>query len=99
MVDSSDFAQVLHEAEDIAESVSQKLTSAHALLAVFTVDNPGQLLLKERGIDEDRLLEVMTSAPQEAEGTLRDVCERTREIAANCGSREANCLHLLIALT
>ena len=99
MVDSSDFAQVLTEAEDIAQSVSQKLTSAHVVLALFTVENRAQLLLKERGIDEDRLLGVMQSTPYEADGLLRELFERAREIARQCGSAEADCLHLLIATT
>ncbi len=99
MVDSSDFAQVLAEAEDIAHSVSQRLTTAHLLLASFTIENRAQMLLKERGIDEDRLLEVMSAAPVEQEGLVRELCERAREIAKSCGSREADCLHLLIATT
>ncbi len=51
MVDSSDFAQVMSEAEDIARSVNQRLTTAHVLLAMFTVENRAALLLKERGVD------------------------------------------------
>src|SRR5215471_18314339 len=99
MVDSSDFAQVIAEAEDIAQSVGQKLTSAHLLLALFTVENRAQLLLKERGIDEDRLLGVMTAAPQEADDLTGEVCDRSRAIAKGCGAVEADCVHLLIATT
>ena len=99
MVDSSDLALVLSEADDIAQSVSQKPTTAHAVLALFTVDNPGQRLLKERGVDEDRLLALVKSAPTEPDGTLRELRDRAREIARACGSREADCLHLLIAVT
>ncbi|XXF75110.1 ATP-dependent Clp protease ATP-binding subunit [Myxococcaceae bacterium GXIMD 01537] len=99
MVDSTDLAQVLHEAKDIAQSVAQKLGSAHVLLALFTVDNPAQFLLKEKGVDEDLLLQRMTEAPAEEESLVRELCHRAREIAARCGSREADCLHLLIAFT
>src|SRR6516225_8029423 len=99
MVDSSDLALVLSEADDIAQSVSQKPTTAHAVLALFTVDNAGQRLLKERGIDEDRLLALVKAAPTEPDGTLRELRDRAREIARACGSREADCLHLLIAVT
>ena len=38
MVDSTDFARVMSEAEDIARSVSQRLTTAHVLLATFIGD-------------------------------------------------------------
>jgi ATP-dependent Clp protease ATP-binding subunit ClpC len=99
MVDSSDLAQVLAEAEDISQSVNQKLTSAHLLLAMFTVENRADVLLRERGVDEDRILEVMTSAPSEPDGLIRELGERSREIARNCGQREADCLHLLIAVS
>ncbi len=99
MVDSSDFAQVLAEADDIARSVGQKITSAHLLLAAFTVENRAQLLLKERGIDEDVLLQAMTAAPREPDGLVRELCERSREIARSCGCREADSLHMLIATT
>ncbi len=99
MVDSTDLAQVLHEAKDIAQSVTQKLSSAHVLLALFTVDNPAQLLLKEKGVDEDKLLELMTASPTEEEPLVREICQRARETAEQCFAREANCLHLLIAIT
>ena len=99
MVDSTDFAQVLNEAADIAQSVSQDLTTAHLLLALFTVENRAQLLLKERGIDEDVLLEAMTAAPREDDGLLGELRERTREIARTCGCTEADSLHALIAAT
>ncbi len=99
MVDSSDFAQVMSEAEDIAKSVNQRLTTAHVLLAMFTVENRAALLLKERGIDEDVLLERLMSAPSEQDGLVRELREKTREIAQSCGSAEADCMHALIGIT
>ncbi|WP_375765449.1 ATP-dependent Clp protease ATP-binding subunit [Archangium gephyra] len=99
MVDSTDLAQVLLEAHDIAQSVAQKPTSAHVLLALFTVENRAQLLLKEKGIDEDSLLERMTSQPSEQDGLVRELCMRAREIAESIGARETDCMHLLVAVT
>jgi ATP-dependent Clp protease ATP-binding subunit ClpC len=99
MVDSSDLGQVLAEADDIARSVGQKLTSAHVVLALFTVDNPGARLLRERGVDEDTLLAKLNGAPTEADGTLPEVRARAQDIARHCGSAEVDCLHLLIAVT
>ncbi len=99
MVDSTDFAQVMSEADDIAQAVNQRLTTAHLLLAMFTVENRAALLLKERGIDEDVLLELLTSAPTEPDGLVKELREKTREIATSCSSTEADCLHLLIATT
>src|SRR5574342_293799 len=68
VIESMELAQVLAEAEDIARNVNQRLTSAHQLLAFFTVPNRAEVLLKERGVDEDRVLLAMTGAPEEPEG-------------------------------
>ncbi|MFE8595396.1 5'-methylthioadenosine/S-adenosylhomocysteine nucleosidase family protein [Archangium violaceum] len=99
MVDSTDLAQVLHQAHDIAQSVAQKPTTAHVLLALFTVENRAQFLLKEKGVDEDCLLERMTSQPLEQDGLIREACMRAREIAQSSGARETDCMHLLVAFT
>ncbi len=74
VIESMELLQVLTEAEDIARSVNQKLTSAHQLLAFFTVPNRAEILLRERGIDEDRILEAMAQAPREPEGVARATC-------------------------
>jgi ATP-dependent Clp protease ATP-binding subunit ClpC len=99
VIESMDLAQVLAEAEDIARSVNQKLTSAHQLLAFFTVPNRAELLLRDRGIDEDRLLQAMTEKPNEPEGIERGLRDRAREVAAGVGAEEVDCLHLLIAMS
>jgi ATP-dependent Clp protease ATP-binding subunit ClpC len=99
MVDSTDFSQVMSEAEDIAASVTQRLTTAHVLLAMFTVENRAALLMQERGINEDVLLELLTTAPSEPDGLVKELREKAREIAASCSSTEADCLHALIAMT
>ncbi len=99
VIDSMELAQVLAEAEDIARNVNQRLTSAHQLLAFFTVPNRAEMLLKERGVDEDRILLAMTSEPEEPEGIERDLRDRARDVAEGLGVEEADCLHLLIAMS
>jgi ATP-dependent Clp protease ATP-binding subunit ClpC len=99
VIESMDLAQVLAEAEDIARSVNQRLTSAHQLLAFFTVPNRAELLLKERGVDEDRILMQMAGTPKEPEGTERDLRDRARDVAEGVGAEEVDCLHLLIAMS
>jgi ATP-dependent Clp protease ATP-binding subunit ClpC len=99
VVDSSDLAQVIAEAEDIAGSVGHRLTSAHLLLALFTVANRAQVLLRDKGVDEDSILGLMTAAPTEPDSLARELLERTRELALSTSSAEADCLHLLIAMT
>jgi ATP-dependent Clp protease ATP-binding subunit ClpC len=98
MEDARDLAQCLAEAEDIASTVGQRPTTAHLLLAVFTVPCPAAELLKERGVDEDRILAAMTRAPKEPETVSAELLARTREIAAGVGAA-ADTLHLLIAMS
>lgn len=69
------------------------------LLALFTLENGAEVLLRERNVDEDVLLASLTQAPAEPEAVVRELRERSREIAQTCGAREAECLHLLIAMT
>ena len=97
--DASDLAQLYAEAVDIAQSVRQPVTTAHCLLALFTFENRAEVLLKERGIDEDRLLEALATTPKEPPDIQRSLPEKARELAKRVGSDEADCLHLLIALT
>jgi ATP-dependent Clp protease ATP-binding subunit ClpC len=99
MVESTDFAQVMAEAADISRSVNQRLTTAHVLLAMFTVENRSALLLTERGVNEDTLLELMTTAPSEPDGLVKELRDKAREIATTCNAGEADCLHALIAMT
>jgi len=99
VIESMELAQVLAEAEDIARNVHQKTTSAHQLLAFFTLPNRAEMLLRDRGVDEDRILLCMSGAPEEPDGIERDLRARAREVAASLGAEEADCLHLLIAMT
>jgi len=99
IIESMELAQVLTEAEDIARNVNQKLTSAHQLLAFFTIPNRAELLLKDRGIDEDRILLAISGPPKEPDGTERDLRERARLVAEGLGAEEVDCLHLLIAMS
>src|SRR5512137_98689 len=99
VIESMELAQVLSEAGDIARNVNQRLTSAHLLLAFFVVPNRAEMLLRERGVDEDRILMAMSGAPEEPEGLERDLRERARQVAEGLRADETDCLHLLIAMT
>ncbi|HEY1086608.1 MAG TPA: ATP-dependent Clp protease ATP-binding subunit, partial [Archangium sp.] len=45
------------------------------------------------------LLELLTAAPSEPDGLVKELRAKGQEIAANCGSAEADCLHAMIAMT
>src|SRR5512137_189253 len=99
VIESMELAQVLSEAGDIARNVHQRLTSAHHLLAFFVVPNRAEMLLRERGVDEDRILLSMSGAPEEADGLERSLRDRARQVAEGLRADETDCLHLLIAMT
>src|SRR5580704_7024936 len=97
--DGSDLAQLYAEAADIARNVRQPLTTAHHLLALFTFENRAQVLLRERAIDEDKILAQLAEAPHEPIELTRQLSDRVRELASRVGQPEADTLHLLIHLT
>src|SRR5207253_168309 len=98
--DSPELTRIAAEALDIAKSAAQEPTTAHLLLATFTVPGAADVLLRERGCDEDRVLEELARArPSEEPGLFLQALERARQLADDCASQRAEGLHLLVALT
>ena len=99
ITESASFVRAFIEAEDIAQRAAQRLSSAHLLLGLFTFPNPAQTLLHERRLDEDRVLSQLNLLEDEPHRTMPRLRERAREIAEGAGSKEIDCLHILIAMT
>ena len=99
MSKAPELSRVLEEARDIAEATDQRLTSAHVLLAFFTIENGAGQLLSEEGIDEDTLLDLVEGKLVEPEDALAELLIRAEQIAAGCGAQKIDCLHLLVAMT
>jgi ATP-dependent Clp protease ATP-binding subunit ClpC len=100
--DSSELAQISAEAQDIAKNVGQAPATQHLLLALFTVPGAADVLLRERGCDEDKVLAELAAlgaAPPEPSDSVALAMDRTRQLADDCGSDRAEGLHLLVALT
>jgi ATP-dependent Clp protease ATP-binding subunit ClpC len=97
--DSAEAVRAFLEAEDIAAQASQRISSAHLLLAVFTFPNRAQALLAERNVDEDTILDAIRVLENEPPRTVQRLRDRAREIAQGAHSEEVDCLHLLIAIT
>lgn len=96
---SAEYAQVLAQAHDIARQTGRALTSAHVLLAMFTVKNLAELLLLEQRINEETLLARIDRMSPEPPDTLDLIDQRARRIAQSCEQRTVNCLHVLAAVT
>ncbi|MBN1961625.1 MAG: ATP-dependent Clp protease ATP-binding subunit [Deltaproteobacteria bacterium] len=99
MHESSDTVRAFMEAEDIARRAAQPPSSVHLLLALFTFPNRAQVLLEERGLDEDLILREIRVLEDEPRGSLSQLRERAKEIARGTSSKDVDCLHILIALT
>jgi ATP-dependent Clp protease ATP-binding subunit ClpC len=101
-IDSAELSQIAAEAQDIARNVSQPPRTHHLLLATFTVPGPADVLLRERGCDEDKVLQELAASGtplEEPPDLFSDALARARQLADDCGSAQASGLHLLVALT
>src|SRR5437660_812493 len=101
-LDSAELAQIAAAAQAIARYAGQLPGTHHLVLATFTVPGPADVLLRERGCDEDRVLAELAAAgksPEEPADSFGDALERARQLALDCGNARAGGLHLLIALT
>ncbi len=96
---SAELAQVLAQAQDIAGQTEQGLSTAHVLLAMFTVPNLAELLLLERSVNEETLLANIDRMEREPEGSVEGLEASAARIARGCDDAHSNCLHLLAALT
>ncbi len=94
-----DLLVVLDEAEDIAKATGVSPNSAHMLLAFFTSRNQAERVLRDRNIDEDRLIEIFDPKIREPRECVREILDRAAQVAASCGAREVDCLHVLVAMT
>jgi ATP-dependent Clp protease ATP-binding subunit ClpC len=95
---AADLSRVLHEARAIADGVNASLSTAHIALALFCVPNPAEIVLREADVDEDRLLSLMGEKLVDEPGAVDAVLLATEETALRCDARQANTLHLLVAL-
>jgi len=92
-------AQVFEEARDISQSVGQATSSAHLLLAFFTVPNSAEILLKDRKIDEDAILEALRKGEREEPGVVKELRAHAERVARMAGANNIDPLHMLVAMS
>ncbi len=68
------------EAEDVAARHHQTVSSAHVLLALFNFPNRAQVLLRERHIDADWVLQELSSPRHDARRGFARLKERARVV-------------------
>src|SRR3954464_4123553 len=99
--DAAELSQIASEAQDIARNVGQAPGTHHLLLATFTVPSPADSLLRERGCDEDKVLQELVAGgapPQEPAAFFHEALESPRQRAAAGGGGRGGGLPLLVAL-
>src|SRR5207253_6179512 len=82
--DSAELAQIAAEAQGIATSAGQQPGTHHLLLATFTVPGPADALLRERGCDEDKVLQELAAAgaaPDEPLDSFGEAMDRAQQLA------------------
>jgi ATP-dependent Clp protease ATP-binding subunit ClpC len=95
---SRELSDVLDEAKDISDRVGQGLSSAHVLLALFTVPNRAAVFLEDRDITVDTLLDRLEAVEDESPAVLQRIHNRGARIANGSRADSVSSLHLLAAL-
>jgi ATP-dependent Clp protease ATP-binding subunit ClpC len=93
-----DLCRAHHEARALADGVGAPLSTTHLLLSLFCVPNPAEIVLREANVDEDRLMALLGPSLVDAPDAIEAVLAATDETALRCDARQANTLHLLVAL-
>lgn len=96
---SHELGSVLSRADELAEKSGRRTSSAHVLLALFTVPNPAQAYLREHEIDDDRLLERLSKVDDDPPGSIDMILERAQKLAIGVRDDSVTSLHLLAALS
>lgn len=97
--ESAALQHVLAEAHDIAIQTDQRPSSAHLLLALFTVSNRAEGLLTSFKVSEETVLAQIGRMEREPADTLRSLKRFSVDFALSCDHQMVDCLHLLVAVT
>lgn len=95
---SQELISIYSQARDIARSTGKTFNSGHLLLALFTSPNEAAIVLKDRRITIDVLLEGISGFVEESGEILEKIELRSKRIAAGSNAPSINSLHLLAAL-
>jgi len=98
---SREVRDIYSEGRDIAVQSRRSFDSAYLLLAMFTVPNRGVSVLEERRKYEGDLIDAMAEhmSTEESPQIVKEIQEKTQQIAAGCSANLINTLHLLVALS
>ncbi len=93
-----ELVSIYTQANDIARKCDRSLSTAHLLLALFTVPNQAAIFLEDRFITVDSLLAHSKGMQEEPDGITERVESRSVRIARGSQAERVGSLHLLAAL-
>ncbi len=98
MTRDRELQSIYTQAKDIARQTSQVMSSAHLLLALYTVPNHAASFLEDRHLTVDALLNALKGLPPEDPRVLERIEARARRLAEGSNADRIDSLHLLAAL-
>ena len=96
---SRELQELYLQAQDIASQLEQEMNSSHLLLPLFLLPNKAEEMLKERGIDEDRILSELTGQDEELPGVMEHIAQKMEQFAQSSHAQMLDTLHLLLAMS
>ena len=96
---SRELQELYLQAQDIASQLEQEMNSSHLLLSLFLLPNKAEEMLKERGIDEDRILSELTGQDEELPGVMEHIAQKMEQFAQSSHAQMLDTLHLLLAMS
>jgi ATP-dependent Clp protease ATP-binding subunit ClpC len=94
---SAEIQAVYRQALSLAQKSEVLLQSVHLVIALFLVPNKAEKLLREREINEDRLLNALEGAYDEPQDTVDQIIALSEQQASRSNANEEDTLHLLYA--
>lgn len=93
-----ELVSIFTQANDIARQCGKTLSSAHVLLALYTVPNQAATFLEDREITVDALLSAVRKLSTEDERILERILARSTRLAEGSSAQAVDSLHLLASL-
>jgi len=93
-----ELVSIYTQANDIARHCNKTLSSAHVLLALYTVPNQAATFLEDREITVDTLLSSVKKLAAEDERIMERIQARTIRLAEGSNASAIDSLHLLASL-
>lgn len=98
LAESKELARVLEESRAVAAESGVPMTSAHALLCLFIVENQAMRFLQQHGLELDQLVASMETIPQERPKIWEEIYHRAQDIARVQNEPSMSSLHMLVSL-